>query len=746
MSGVFEEREEGGGFLTEHQREVFNAVAQEREPVKEITERPRIEHGTKHTPVFAKHHHVVNPKQERKSHAAKSGRPRRGGLGGKGAWGNPLIPYTEYDNSDPRDPNYDDGGDSYQLFGAPLAESLEGYKARVVSVLEEYFTSGDIPSATAEFTDLGSSNYHHHIVKKLVSFSLDRHDREKEMAASLLSALYVEVIEPEQMSKGFLRLLESVDDLELDCPNAADVVSLFLARAVVDDILPPSFLSKTKKNVPEGSKGTEVIHMAEAHLATPHHAERVERAWGGTGQATVAGAKAKIGELLKEYVVSGDKAEACRCIRELNMPFFHHEVVKNALTRAMEERNNGENRLFELLKETANEGLVSSSQVTKGFSRLVDLIDDLALDIPNAKDLLQAYTARATSEGWLEKSFAKTVKGLVNGEGTAEPGEAKTLQNYKHKSVEIVQEFFESGDTEEVSHSLEELAFPDLLHLFVKKLITLAMDRKHREKEMASGLLSALYPEVLPSDQIEAAFTNLLNSVEDLALDIPLAANELALFIARAVVDDILAPLFLTWAREAFKEGSLAREVVKAAQSMLEARHAGERILRCWGGGGGRTVDEAKEKIVRLLEEFQAGGELGEACQCIRDLDLPFFHHEIVKKALVMAMEKQTDRPLELLQECSNESLISTSQMVKGFSRVEEALSDLELDIPDARQRFTVYIERAKKDGWFPLKSETPVEGNGNANHEEKDEGKDEEKVEKEKVEKVEIEKVESKS
>ena len=37
---------------------------------------------------------------------------------------------------------------------------------------------------------------------------------------------------------------------------------------------------------------------------------------------------------------------------------------------------------------------------------------------------------------------------------------------------------------------------PELEHVFVKKAVTLAMDRHDREREMASVLLSSLYGEV----------------------------------------------------------------------------------------------------------------------------------------------------------------------------------------------------------------------------------------------------------
>ncbi len=265
-----------------------------------------------------------------------------------------------------------------------MAQSLEQFKEKVASLVEEYFASDDVTSMATDLRNLGSPNYHHYFVKKLVSMALDRHDREKEMASVLLSALYADVIEPDQLAKGFRNLLESVDDLSLDIPDAVDILAVFLARAVVDDILPPAFLSKTQKVLTEGSKGIAVIQNAEV----------VERKWGGSTHTTVAEVQAKIVALLKEYVEGGDKAEACCCIRELNVPFFHHEVVKKALVLAMEEKA-AEAKIWALLQESAEEGLITSSQMAKGFTRLSDSIHDLALDIPDAKEMLEVFTTRS---------------------------------------------------------------------------------------------------------------------------------------------------------------------------------------------------------------------------------------------------------------------------------------------------------------------------------------------------------------
>lgn len=60
----------------------------------------------------------------------------------------------------------------------------------------------------------------------------------------------------------------------------------------------------------------------------------------------------------------------------------------------------------------------------------------------------------------------------------------------------MIEEYFSSGDVSTVVAELEEVDARDFGHYFVKKLLTMAMDRKDREREMASVLLSSLYGEV----------------------------------------------------------------------------------------------------------------------------------------------------------------------------------------------------------------------------------------------------------
>lgn len=171
----------------------------------------------------------------------------------------------------------------------------------------------------------------------------------------------------------------------------------------------------------------------------------------------------------------------------------------------------------------------------------------------------------------------------------------------------------------------------------------------------------------------------------------------LALFLACVVVDDILALLYLEEINEQLTKGCLGREIVHMVQSMLLACHA--MSVYCVAGVGVAPVKQSKINL--LLEDFEAGDELAETCQCICDLDRPFFHPEVVKKALVTAMEKKNNRVLSLLSECSQEGLINTSQLGKGFSHVLAWMTSL--NITDAKEKVTLYMAQAKQEGWLNL-------------------------------------------
>jgi programmed cell death protein 4 len=186
------------------------------------------------------------------------------------------------------------------------------------------------------------------------------------------------------------------------------MVASFLARAVVDEVLPPAFLSEQNNDRP----GDQVVEKAVTLLSREHCTARLERVWGPGDGRPVVELKKDMDQLLQEYLLSRELDEAARCVKELQASHFHHELVKRGVFSAMEMdgRKTGEDdpdalsnmdamaALFGFLVRNA---IVSEYQVKKGVARLHVLLPDLSLDVPAAPTLLESFEKMAAEEGCL---------------------------------------------------------------------------------------------------------------------------------------------------------------------------------------------------------------------------------------------------------------------------------------------------------------------------------------------------------
>ena len=68
--------------------------------------------------------------------------------------------------------------------------------------------------------------------------------------------------------------------------------------------------------------------------------------------------------LLKEYLSSGDCEEAVRCLRELEVPHFHHELVYEAVVLVLEDgREETARSICSLLRYMAVTTVVTQDQL-----------------------------------------------------------------------------------------------------------------------------------------------------------------------------------------------------------------------------------------------------------------------------------------------------------------------------------------------------------------------------------------------
>jgi programmed cell death protein 4 len=263
--------------------------------------------------------------------------------------------------------------------------------------------------------EINASEYSYEFVKRLINHAIDRSDHEREQVSKLLSQLYPDVLSSATVGKGFERLFEIIDEIELDAPMAKTMLASFLARAVVDEVLPPSFLSDSVVC----NLGGEIVEQARLLLSRDHGGAKLEKIWGPGDGRPVEEMKVAVDQFLMEYILSSDLDEAIRCVKELNEPQFFHEVVKRAVVLTLDKTEKQRQLISELFEELSQIQLLTYQQAEKGFNRLFEALPDLVLDTPNAKQFLEEFMNRAREKKVVSSNYKPSPSGNGNGSNGA---------------------------------------------------------------------------------------------------------------------------------------------------------------------------------------------------------------------------------------------------------------------------------------------------------------------------------------
>lgn len=242
----------------------------------------------------------------------------------------------------------------------------------------------------------------------------------------------------------------------------------------------------------------------------------------------------------------------------------------------------------------------------------------------------------------------------------------------------------------------------------VKRMIASALDRGAREREMVSEAFRALRErETLSGDDFERGFDRVIASVGDMRLDYPMVDDECAVFLARAVADDVVSVTYLE-ERARTSGASGTTSVGKKAKATLAERGGEARVRLAWGGPDGYNASNARTEMRKIIDEYLISGDGAEAERRLRVLHMPFYHHELVNQGLNLAITQSVLTPnvlekiIALLKYLGRSSLVNGSQMAKGFARAATSLKDLSLDVPKAPEIFGDLVDRSKTAGLLP--------------------------------------------
>lgn len=342
-------------------------------------------------------------KNSRKSRDGKGrGLPKKGGAGGKGTWGAPGDELFEDGHCrDVKDPNYDsESEDEYVVDMIKPKISIEELNKILEPVLLEYYDNGNTEEVIRTINEMDVNAEKSQILEIAISKALDHKAAHREMTSVLISDLYGKILSSNDVSSGFDSILNNLAELTIDTPEAPAVIGQFIARAIADDCIAPKFVMTYKGNVDDEHKQA-ALDKAELLLSRKHGIVRLDNIWGtGGGIRPVKYLVKQMVLLLKEYLSSGDIAEATRCLQELEVPHFHHELVYEATVMVLEDSSDrAAHRMCDLLKSLSDSVIITPEQMSQGFRRVYDALPDIVLDVPSAYTLLERFAEMCHRDG-----------------------------------------------------------------------------------------------------------------------------------------------------------------------------------------------------------------------------------------------------------------------------------------------------------------------------------------------------------
>merc|ERR1711871_1176468 len=121
-----------------------------------------------------------------------------------------------------------------------IAEELKG---EIKLILSEYFSVGDLVETASAIMELDAKWFYHEVVKRAVVFAMSKRNEEQIMISKLFKFLFdYGAISEDQFIIGFSRIVDEIDDIQLDTPAAGTILEGFVSRGMKDSYLPPNFL------------------------------------------------------------------------------------------------------------------------------------------------------------------------------------------------------------------------------------------------------------------------------------------------------------------------------------------------------------------------------------------------------------------------------------------------------------------------------------------------------------------------
>lgn len=428
--------------------------------------------------------------------------------------------------------------------------------------------------------------------------------------------------------------------------------------------------------------------------------------------------------LAAEFFCSKDIEGMVTSIVALESQCFHDELVSVLLRASMDHKETDRNAVVALLHELCDKKHISTTQLVRGYEKLVLVWEDLQLDVPDAPGQLVGFLS--SKVGLLDKDlFKRLPEGLLQHVcGSSAPGVAHdTLSEYIEdlsafkrdlatvverdlNTVEDIGPFSQWLHAKDVPAFHHEVIFAACLSIVESEQTFESEQMLERQKvvfEMFAQLsgtstgfsgtewFSKCGVLLTPTD-LQIGFSRLLGKVSEIIRIKPDASKTLVSLLRGAVEQELLPADFLKTARRLRYGGPQGVQILRETQRQTPAFSR-----RVWGTGDVRQLQaETREAI---LEYFDSGciEELG---QIVGELHLS--DKELIKflrKLLVSGMESgESDKSLDAISELMG-FFWSEADVREAFDELQGIADDLVLDLPYCREHTNTLMRTAHGRG-----------------------------------------------
>jgi len=259
--------------------------------------------------------------------------------------------------------------------------------------------------------------------------------------------------------------------------------------------------------------------------------------------------------------------------------------------------------------------------------------------------------------------------------------------------LEIITEFIESGVLNDALEGIKKRREIDGAE-FVKRTLIFGIEKKAYERELISQLLSGAYS-IFQNKEMPEGFEIVLERLPDLSLDNPDAAEALGKFIARAIFDEVLPPVFIQQAKannpKAQGSLSLAQELYDKDRKILN---------HIWGGGDLSSVKRLRKEVDALLQDYLENKGIEDATTAILSLSAPTYNSQVIRQALTLSLERNSAQArkdiTDLITVLYKRGQFSSYDVLHGFELLWRKIPDIKLDVPNAEEMLTELTNTAK--------------------------------------------------